>query len=137
MTFLEYCQNLKPEDWGVRINDSWTVKDLVAHMVGWEKGFIEIIEALVNHRDRPWFMSEDQWSRYNEKSVREYKEHGPSELLLEWEKWQKELKETTVRFGESNLRKYPELVEWVFDTSENSHYNHHLRQIKEVLEKHP
>ena len=41
LDFVSYLKILKPEDWHKKVNDKWTVKDVVAHMIGWEKGDVK------------------------------------------------------------------------------------------------
>ena len=35
--FITYLRALRPEGWQLKVTDKWTVKDVVAHMVGWER----------------------------------------------------------------------------------------------------
>jgi len=133
--FISFLKTLNPDDWDKKISNTWTLQDLVAHMVGWEKAFIEVAHALAEGKARPWFMDPGTWDAFNAQSVKFYKDYSPHDLMVEWEKWQKELLKTIDHFGEEKLREYPELVDWIFDQSENSHYNSHLRQLKEVLQK--
>ena len=135
MEFMTYLKTLNPEDWNVKVTDKWTVKNIVAHMIGWEKGFIDVVQAFMRNEKQPWFYDMDQWDKFNEQSIDFYKNYSSADLLAEWEKWQRELRKIIDEFGEERLRAHPKLVKWIFDESQDSHYNEHLNQIKQALGK--
>ena len=37
MDHLTYLKSLKLEDWSIIVTSKWTVKDVLAHLVGWER----------------------------------------------------------------------------------------------------
>lgn len=90
MDFLSFCKTLRPEDWQKRVNKGWTVKDLVAHMVGWEKEVaIELPKAWAKG-EKPWFLLADNYDDFNDfnsQSVAVYRNFSNDELLAEWGKW--------------------------------------------------
>lgn len=135
INFIAYLKTLKPEDWDKKVTDKWTVKDVVAHMIGWEKEDAHIIKSIWKDKKIPWFYKTEDYDDFNKKSVDYYKEYKPDKLIKEWEKWQKKVEEEINRIGKSKLRARPDLFRWLFDEGDDSHYNLHYRQIKDVVEK--
>ena len=133
MDFISYCRGLKPEDWRKKVNEKWTVKDVVAHMVGWEKEVARVLLEAWRTGQKPWFIEAENYDEFNSKSVEGYTGYSPEDLLLEWESFQNRLNDLITEIGEENLRKLSGF-DWVFDGGEDGHYAHHLRQIKEVVE---
>lgn len=147
MEFIEYLKGLNLEDWGVQVTDKWTVKDVVAHMVAWERRDAEVVPIFWETKKKePWMSTRKEWDEFNAKWVEFYKNYTPEELIAEWELWQKKVTEEIDRIGYSNIKLQPDLFDWlledgegssnIFTMNENgSHYQHHLRQIKEILRK--
>lgn len=134
--FISYLKTLKPEDWKRRVNNKWTVKDVVAHMVGWERGDPEAIYKAWKTKKPPWWMETDDYDDFNRENVENYKNYTPEQLINEWERWQNFLQREMDKVGEENLRSRPDLFGWLFEEGEGSHYEHHFKQIREVVEKH-
>jgi hypothetical protein len=99
MDFIAYLKTLKPEDWHKKVDDGRTVKEVVAHMVGWEKEDTKIIRSAWATKKRPWFYETEDFDDFNKKSIEYYKDYEPAELISEWEKWQKKVKEEINRIG--------------------------------------
>lgn len=134
--FITYLKTLKPSDWEVKVNNNWTVKDLVAHMVGWEKIDSEIIKETWQTKRRPWFYETDDFDGFNMKNVEFYKSYTPNQLIKEWEMWQELSQDEINRIEEDRLRSYPKLFGWLFGLDNYiSHYSKHFNQIRKVLEK--
>ncbi len=133
--FIPSLQTLKPEDWNKKVTDKWTVKDVVAHMVGWEKGDVEVIRMTWKTKKVPWFYETHDYDDFNRNAVEFYKNYTPQELIKEWEKWQNKVQEEINRIGEYKMKTRPDLFGWLFEEGENTHYNYHYRQIKNALEK--
>jgi len=132
--FIAYLKTLKPEDWDKKVTDQWAVKDVVAHMVGWEKEAARIIKSIWEKKKIPWFYKTDDYDNFNKKAVEYYKEYKPNELIEEWEKWQSKVDKEISRIGEDKLRARPDLFGWLFEEGSNSHANEHYQQIKNVIE---
>ena len=130
--FLELLENFKPKDWNIKVKNR-TIKEIVAHLVGWEKEAVEQLDVTWKTKEKPWFLKTNNYDRFNQKSMDYYKNHSTEELIKEWKHWQNLLDEKIEEIGEENLRKKPELFEWVFDEGDESHYLEHLNEIKEVL----
>lgn len=133
--FIQYLKTLKPEDWQKKVNEKWTVKDLVSHMVGWEKEDVAVLRVTWKNKKQPWFYDTDNFEDFNRKSVEYYKNYTPQQLILEWEYWQHEIKMAMIEIGEDNLMYRYDLFSWLFREDEDGHYVHHLKQIKAVVEK--
>lgn len=135
LDFVSFLKTLKPKDWNIMVTDSWTVKDVVAHMVGWEKGDPEAIRKAWKTKKPPWWMEMDDYDDFNKKNVDFYKDFSPEELIGELEKWQRHNQKEIDRIGEEKLRARPDLFGWLFEEGEGSHYSHHYDQIKKALNK--
>lgn len=133
--FFSYLKTLEPEDWHRMATDAWTVKDVVAHMVSWEKEAAAVIQSAWDRKEPPWFMKTDDYDEFNRKSVLSYKNYTPAQLVEEWERWQKKVEEEIERVGEYNLKTRPDLFGWLFEPGDGSHYEHHYRQVKRAIEK--
>ena len=133
--FITYLKTLKPEDWQKKVADGRTIKEVIAHMVGWEKHDPGIIRTTWKTKKIPWFYQTDDYEDFNKKNIEYYKDYKPAELIKEWEKWQKKVKEEIDRIGEDKLKPRPDLFGWLFDKSEKSHYNLHYQEIRAVIEK--
>jgi len=134
--FITLLRQLKPEEWDKKVNDKWTVREIVAHMVAWERDDPEIIKKSWETKEKPWFVnnnSEDD-NKFNKKALEYYRSFSPKQLIDEWEFHQKKVKETITEIGEDNLKHYPECFGWLFDDSKDSHYNHHYNQIKKIVD---
>ncbi len=132
MDFIEYLKSLKPKDWEVKISDKWTVKDVVAHLVGWEKEVTNTLDESIKTGEQPWFMKQENWDKFNRQNTDFYIDHTPGELLNEWQMWQDRLETKIKEWGEQELRCNKDM-DYLFDEGEDSHYKHHWEQIKKVL----
>lgn len=138
--FISYLKTLQPEDWHTMATSKWTVKDVVAHMVAWEKASIDAIrETWANKKWPDWFVG--NYDDFNARALAHYKDHTPTQLIEEWELWQKKVEEEVERFGEEKLRAHPDLFDWLFEGVDDaqldgteSHYQHHYNQIKKAIE---
>ena len=51
--FISYLKTLKPEDWNKKVTDKWKVKDVVAHLIGWERDDTKIIRSIWETKESP------------------------------------------------------------------------------------
>jgi hypothetical protein len=130
--FFELLENLQPEELDKKIGKR-TIKEVIAHLVGWEKEAFERLDETWRTKEKPWFLKTDNFDEFNEKSIENYKNFTPEQLLNEWKKWQKKLDDKIEEIGEDKLREDMELFDWVFDEGDENHYLEHLNQIKKVL----
>lgn len=133
--FILLLKSLKPEDWEKKVNKDWTVKDVVAHMVGWEKEDVRIIGEVWKTKKRPWFYETENYDEFNKKYVDFYRDFTPEELISEWEKYQREVDREIKKIGEEKMRARPDLFDWLFEDkiAVDSHYGHHYHQIKNAI----
>jgi len=142
MGFISYLKTLKPKDWNVKVTDKWTVKDVVAHMVGWERGDVEEIKRIWETKTPPWWKNDPNYDEFNYKWVGFYKDYTPEQLIAEWEMWQRKVTKEVGKIGYSNIKSRPDLFDWLIEDKNNnytlneggSHYEHHYNQIKKALE---
>jgi hypothetical protein len=133
--FIEFCKKLKLEDWNKKVTDKWTVRDVVAHMVGWEKEDAKIILEIWKNKEPPWFMRTESYDEFNQKALDFYKNFSGEELVKEWERLCIEVEKEIKKIGEEKMRDRPDLFEWLFYGGEDSHYNFHFKQIKNIVGK--
>ena len=131
--FTAYLKTLNPEDWDEKATEKWTVKDVVAHMVGWEKEDAQIIGSIWKSKKAPWFYETNDYDDFNKKSVEHYKDYTPSQLIGEWEKWRRAVEKEISRIGEDKMKARPDLFGWLFKKRDDDHYNHHYRQIRKTV----
>lgn len=138
--FIEYLKTLQPEEWDQQATSMWTVKDVVAHMIGWEQCDVEVIKKCWETKTPPWWKSKNEDDTFNARWVEHYKGYTPSELITEWEKWQKEVLQVMHDIGVENLKGRPDLFDWLFEgvddnrsNGKDSHYKHHYHQIQKAL----
>ncbi|MBU0907800.1 MAG: ClbS/DfsB family four-helix bundle protein [Nanoarchaeota archaeon] len=128
-------ESLSDSEWKIKVNEKWTVKDVIAHLVGWEKESVKCLREEWKTKKKPWFFETDNYDEFNNGLVREYKKFSPKELINEWKKQINRLEEETQSIGEEKLRENMDLFGWVFGEGEDNHYLIHLNQIKRVLKK--
>ena len=139
---IAFLKTLKPEDWNKTVTSKWTVKDVVAHMVGWEKGDAEAISQIWKTKTPPWWKTNPNYDEFNAKVIEFYKDYTPEKLIAEWEMWQNKVSEEIDRIGYHNIKARPDLFDWLLEEDDNytlndggSHYEHHYKQIKKALER--
>lgn len=131
--FIYYIETLKDDDFAVKVNKVWTVRDVVAHMVGWERECTKVLLEALKTKEAPWFMKTDDYDEFNAKNVNEFKDYPIPELLNEWRRWQGSLDSEIAKIGEDEIRK-AEGFDWVLDEGHGGHYNEHFEQIRNALE---
>jgi len=133
--FVSYLKTLKSEDWNKMATDKWTIKDVVAHMVGWEAQDPQSLREAWENKEPPWWMKTKKYDEFNQKAVEHYKNYTPEELIAEWETCQQKFQDEMDRIGEDNLKAYPDLFGYFTDGRNGKHYQHHLQQIKDAVGK--
>jgi len=146
LDFIAYLKTLKPEDWNKKATAKWTIKDVVAHMVGWERRDAEIIPIFwETDKKSPWMSTKEEWDEFNKKWVEFYKNYTPDRLIAEWETWQKRVTEEIDKIGYEKIKARPDLFDWLIEDDNDSkdtytlseggsHYEHHYKQIKKAVE---
>ncbi len=130
--FIDYLQELNEERWQVKIDDTKTVKNVIAHLVGWERECAKTLPKVWDKKIMPWFMKTDDYNEFNQKNMYEFRELSADELLREWQKWQKVFNNEINKIGIGKIRK-AKGFEWVLDEGNDSHYLEHFREIKESI----
>jgi uncharacterized protein (TIGR03083 family) len=138
---LELLAGLTDAQWSTKANMDWTVKDVVAHLVGWEKEAAAVLPEQWEAKSPAWFLETSDYAAFNKNSVENYRHFSGARLLEEWRRWRGELSLQVERIGAENLRSRPDLFDWVFsadrlaadERGEVGHYVEHLRQIKRAL----
>ena len=131
--FIAYLKTLKSEDWGKMATDKWAVKDVVAHMVGWERQDPKTLRESWEKKEVPWWIKERNFDEFNQRSVEDFKDHTPEKLIAEWGMWQKKVQEEIDRIGYDNLCLYPDVFDYFISGRVGKHYQHHLNQIKRAI----
>ena len=131
---IKFLKDLPQDKWATKVNDHWTVKDVVAHLIGWDEEAIQVIPGILASDKDPWFMNVEDYDEFNKKSVLKYEKLRPSELLSRLQEVEKMLSKVIEKYGAENLKHRPGF-RWMFEENEESHSAQHLRQIKKALEK--
>jgi len=132
MDSITFFKNIKEGEWDIQVTKKWRVKDVLAHLIGWDREVVKELINVFNNGAEPWFMLTDNYNEFNEKIFQEFKNYSPAELLIELEKWENDLDRKIKEIGEDKIRQRN--MDWVFDEEENSHFEHHMKQIEKVLE---
>lgn len=130
---IDFCQKLTLADWERMATKTQTIKDIVAHLVGWQRECVFELEKTWNSGVQPWFMLTDDYDEFNAKIRGEFHSSKPSELLEKFRYWDSALNKTIDQIGEGKLRNKPGL-EWVLDEGEDGHFLNHFLQIKKAVE---
>ena len=140
LRFISYLKTLQHDDWDKMATSQWTIKDVVAHMIGWERSDVDVIKKSWETKTPPWWKTKDEDDAFNAKWVAYYKNYSPAQLIGEWEMWQGKVNEEINKIGAQNLKNHPELFDWLFEglddnrsNGKESHYKHHFNQIKKAL----
>ncbi len=80
----------------------------------------------------PWFVLTDDYSKFNDKIYKEYKNYSPKELIKKLDKREKILEDNIKRIGENEIRKKGN-ISWVFDEGKEPHFKYHLKQINKAI----
>lgn len=135
MNFIAYLKTLNPEDWNVKATDKWTVKDVVAHIIGWIELDIASLERTDEADTLPWRQKGFDVNDYNAKSVKKYTDNTPNELIVTFVKLDEKRTNLIQEVGIENIKKDKELYYYLFEDGNNKHTEHHWKQIREALDK--
>ena len=71
---------------------SWSVKDLLAHLIGWDYSNIQAVKAILTHKVPVFFSHYDKdWRTYNARLVTRYKLNNFRQLMRAVEKSHRDL----------------------------------------------
>ncbi|MCX6813255.1 MAG: hypothetical protein NTV77_02075 [Candidatus Azambacteria bacterium] len=132
MDIITFFRDIKESDWDVPITKKWRVKDVLSHLVGWERECAQELPKVFETGNEPWFMLTDDYDDFNERIFQEFKNCSSEALISELEKWQGALEKEIQTIGEERIRQRPHM-DWVFDEGDEPHFEHHIKQIKKAL----
>lgn len=130
---MRFLASLTESQWQTKVNDDWTVKDVIAHLVGWAYEVAGVLPTVWETGEEPWFCKTDDYDEFNDGNVKRCKDMSPEEVLAEYSRSEEVVQREIDKIGESRLREQPGKCRWVFDEGPNSHWINHLRQIKKAL----
>lgn len=130
--FTEFLASLSELQWQAKVNDDWTVKDVIAHLIGWAYEVADALPTVWETGEEPWFCRTSDYDEFNERNVLRYKSLSPGETLAEYIRSEEMVKAAVDGIGESTLRECGKYG-WVFDEGQNSHWMNHYRQITKAL----
>lgn len=131
---LEF-KNLKPADWNKHVDNDWTVKDVVAHLVGWERESALQLPKIWITKRKPWFLETKNYDEFNQRSIEQFGRLSTTELLHEWKHWSEKFLHELNKITEEQIEEYSELYDWAVESGDDSHYSHHIKQIKDAIKK--
>jgi hypothetical protein len=75
---------LSPEQKNEAFLGDWTVKDLVAHLIGWDVTNLEAVQEIMKGQYPSFFKFYDKdWHSYNDRLVQKYKKERLEDLLVD------------------------------------------------------
>ncbi|MDE1870883.1 MAG: maleylpyruvate isomerase N-terminal domain-containing protein [Candidatus Micrarchaeota archaeon] len=131
--FFKLLERLDKGDWKLKVNENWTIKDVVAHLVGWEREDARTLYKLYKTRKRAWWSHTNNFDDFNKKSVKRYKTYSNSALIKEWKHQYKIVKREMKRIGITDLKADSKRFGWLFDGTDANHIFGHYKQIQKVL----
>ena len=101
---INFCQNLEKSDWAKMAKKTQTVKDIFAHLVGWQRECVLELRKTWNSGKQPWFVLTSEYDDFNLKIRNEFDVFQPDNLLQEFKKWDRALEQMIIEIGEDKLR---------------------------------
>ena len=132
--FMAFLASLTESQWQKKVNEDWTVKDVIAHLVGWTYEVADALPVVWETGEEPWFCKTSDYDEFNDRNVEKYKGLSPVGILQEYAKAEDIVRVEADKIGESKLRKRPDVCGWLFDEGPNAHWLNHFRKIKNALE---
>ena len=134
MDIIIFFKNLKKSDWQAPVTYEWQVKDVLSHLVGWERETAKELVKVVKTGNEPWFKRREDFGAINKKIYREFKNYSPAALISELKKWQNTLSKEIKAIDRKRLKELSHInINQEFNKGVKLHYKHHLKQIKEAL----
>ena len=79
-----YLKKIPSNSWDFLATPRWSIKDLVAHMIGWTEIDVDSIDRIDEAHTLPWRQKDFKVDDYNAESVNKYSKSLPNELLNIW-----------------------------------------------------
>lgn len=119
------CFNAKVRDQKIA-GGSWSVKDILAHIVGWEDEVVKLFKAFLVNPDVDDTYDSDS---FNESSVSSRKNKTWNEIMEELNLVQEELSTFISTLSQKDIDAEDRFSEWVEVLID--HYKHHTGQLKQ------
>jgi len=142
LKWLKLCENLSTvEEEFIQVNDSfnikvrdqridegsWSAKDVVSHIVGWE---VEVVKQFKTFLTNPDVDDEYEIDSFNKNSF-EFRKHIPWEDIVgEFKSAQKELLDFLTSLNQTDIENEKRFIGWVEILVD--HYSHHTDQLKQL-----
>lgn len=133
--FFDSVEGLSEEDASVADSmGSWSVKDVVAHLIFWDEELLRSIEALLKG-DRPAFLDED-WDSLNARAVEKRVDQSLEEMLRDLRVSGRKVKGVMARLDEGQFslsrgqkwKAWDVTIEWLV-SGNTGHDVHHARRV--------
>jgi len=131
---VSYLDNLSEQEWALIVFDSWTVKDIISHLIGWIEMASQEVPRIWMTDETPWFMKTDDYGDFNQKHVSQLRDRSGKEILRRFKESENAFDLAIQSIGTDKLRKQGSKYAWVFDEGEDNHYLEHFKQIKMAVE---
>ena len=132
---FQFFLSLTEKERELPVDDNWTVKDVVSHLIGWNVEASRELPKSWKTGEDPWFMNTNEYEEFNQRFVDEIRNLSGKEVLQKFIESEKQFNNVIKKIGEDNLRKNIKKYSWVFDEGDDNHYLEHFNQIKRVVEK--
>lgn len=127
-------ESLTEEEWVLKVNQNWTVKDVLSHLAGWEEEYAASLADSWVTKKPPWFLNATKKSidDFDNRSVNRYKDYSSEDLVERWKYLMKVFESEIMQIGIDRLKTKPFLFDWIFD---EEHYLEHFKQVKKTISK--
>lgn len=102
-SFERAIETLDHVDGKIEIYPSWTVKEIIAHLIGWDKAATDSLTSFIQG-GVPDVVSINGVDAYNDESVAQYSGLSLAELVQEWENERQRLLDTMTALEEKQLK---------------------------------
>jgi hypothetical protein len=115
----------------IKVTSKWNVKDVIAHIIGWELASTKGAKQILREKEKPGFFHYN-FDAFNRREVVRRKDKTLKQLIAELKIAGKEFEKFIKKIPNEEFEKYPELWEWL---KEAGHDKHHALQIIKAVEK--
>ena len=124
---IPFLESLPTDKWQIQVG-SWTVQDIVAHMIAWDEESLKVVPMCMETGHNPW-KGTTKYDNFNQQATLKYKDLTPDELLGKLKGTRKQLVELISHYDPNEIRTNESLL-WLSDAEVTDHARYHLKQLK-------
>ncbi|MFZ5432738.1 MAG: ClbS/DfsB family four-helix bundle protein [Calditrichota bacterium] len=132
-TIIAALQSLPPELLQEPLAEGkWSLRDLAAHLIFWDKITLRALEARFQGQDLDWNEYSD-WDGLNRQAADEMRTTPLKRMISEWQLTHGTIEEALSRVPEELLFERGEIPQWLHENVLD-HYVYHAGQVEEWVE---